>query len=342
MLILTVSIRYRLDSTDKLNSLWNIYPVDNNSLIFMHSFDGITNTSNFGDWKGYCDNKSNSPPMSETCYRYKVVHLTGVGIMEDIIDAAYVMTLENSPRVTDMVTRLQQLTPLSNVVVQYNKTYRNCNKSGVVNTPNLDLHHAMRTAMQTALKQGSRHILLMEDDCEFLPRFTRENALYINQFLREDNDIDAYLLACIPMISMPTMNGKHMRIFSGGSTHAVLWTEKGMREFLKLPLRNGADEVFVDILITTKLRVFAPSSPYAVQLHADTENSRNWMKGLDFVIHRHVFKSHLDGKPFYTWAHSAGMFGGTMILTWLLLVSVIVYLCRSSFGDYPKKLIRII
>lgn len=315
MLILNVSIN------DELNAHWNIYPADNNS--FMHSPDGITN-----DCKGYCDYKSNSSPMSdslsETCYRYEVVHL-GIGIMEDIIDAAYVMTLENSPRVTEMVTRLQQLTPLSSVVVQYNKTYRNCNKSGIINTPNLDLHHAMRKAMQTALKQGSRHILLMEDDCEFLPKqFTRENAFYIKQLLREDDDIDAYLLGCIPMISVPKMNGKHMRIFRGGSTHAVLWTEKGMREFLKLPLRNGADEVYVDLLITTKLRVFAPSSPYAVQLITDTENSRNWMKNLDFVIHRHVFKSHLDGKPFYTWSHRAGMFGGTMI-TWLLVIITIGY-----------------
>lgn len=49
------------EKVSKLNSLWNMYPTDHKSLIFMHSFDGVTNTSNFGDWKGYCDDKSSWP-----------------------------------------------------------------------------------------------------------------------------------------------------------------------------------------------------------------------------------------------------------------------------------------
>jgi hypothetical protein len=49
------------EKVNKLNTLWSMYPTDQNSLIFMHSFDGITNTSNFGDWKGYCDDKSSWP-----------------------------------------------------------------------------------------------------------------------------------------------------------------------------------------------------------------------------------------------------------------------------------------
>lgn len=80
MLILSVLIRYRPVLTNefsyiryskvcytdnekvrKLNALWNMYPTDHSSLIFMHSFDGVTNTSNFGHWKGYCDDKSSWP-----------------------------------------------------------------------------------------------------------------------------------------------------------------------------------------------------------------------------------------------------------------------------------------
>ena len=80
MLILNVLVKYRpvtkdfssnvryskrfytdYEKVSKLNSLWSMYPNDHKSLIFMHSFDGVTNTSNFGDWKGYCDDKSSWP-----------------------------------------------------------------------------------------------------------------------------------------------------------------------------------------------------------------------------------------------------------------------------------------
>jgi hypothetical protein len=95
MLILRVLIRYRPVSTSefardirsskifytddekvsKLNALWNMYPNDYNSLIFMHSFDGITNASNFGYWKGYCDDKSSWPwcIFGHNLYTYNIL-----------------------------------------------------------------------------------------------------------------------------------------------------------------------------------------------------------------------------------------------------------------------------
>lgn len=103
MIIFTVSvrysIRYRLKSTDthcryskisytddervsKLNKIWNTYPNSNEKLIFMHSFDGITNTSNFGDWKGYCDDKSSWPwcPASSALCSNWHLNLSGIKI----------------------------------------------------------------------------------------------------------------------------------------------------------------------------------------------------------------------------------------------------------------------
>ena len=70
------------EKVSKLNALWNMYPTDHNRLIFMHSFDGITNTSNFGDWKGYCDDKSSWPwcPVSSVLWSNWKVSVLGYNV----------------------------------------------------------------------------------------------------------------------------------------------------------------------------------------------------------------------------------------------------------------------
>jgi hypothetical protein len=102
MLILNAVISYRPVSTDelsldciyskifytddekvnKLNALWSMYPTDHKSLIFMHSFDGVTNTCNFGDWKGYCDDKSSWPwcPAGSVLWSNWKVNILGYNV----------------------------------------------------------------------------------------------------------------------------------------------------------------------------------------------------------------------------------------------------------------------
>ena len=245
--------------------------------------------------------------------------------MQGLIDAAYVLTIENSPRTADFLTRVRQLSPLDVIVVQYNKTHKHCKKTGVT-SPDSDLRHAMANCIKAALKRGEKRVLIMEDDCEFLgTRFTRKNVTAIDLFVK-DKDIDAYLLGCIPMLSTPTADGQHLRIYRGGAAHAVLWTQRGMCKFMTRISRTH-EKAHVDTLITTLLSVYAPIAPYAVQKHPDTTNSRAWLHGLDYVIHRHVLKSHIDGEPFYRWTHRCGRVGGTyVVLLSVIAICVVTYM----------------
>ena len=216
--------------------------------------------------------------MSSTkkkCYWQESKHFENDGVMKDIIDAAYVLTLDDSHRTSDFISRMHELTPLSTIVVQYNKTYRKCDKPGVT-SPDTDLRHAMAYCIQNALKRGERRILIMEDDCEFLPsQFNRDNMQIVKEFLDTYDNVDAYLLGCIPMVSIPTADGKHLRVYRGGGAHAVLWTQKGMRNFMKY-IAKTTKTGFVDTLMTTTLCVYTRIWPYAVQKHPDTANSKNW------------------------------------------------------------------
>lgn len=272
------------------------------------------------------------------CYRQRRVRVASSGVMQGLIDAAYVLTVENSHRTPDFLTRMRQLSPLDVIVVQYNKTYKQCNKASVTSA-DLDLRHAIARCMKTALKRGERRVLIMEDDCEFLPnQFTRENVTAIDILLNDKDDIDAYFLGCIPMLSMPTANGQHMRIYRGGALHAVLWTQCGMRNFMKRVARTH-EKGHVDILITQSLGVYAPILPYAVQKHPDTTNSSAWLHGLDYVIHRHVVKSHLDGEPFYKWTHRCGCIGGTYVVL-LSVITICVVICALKI--HPLQPCRLI
>lgn len=268
-----------------------------------------------------------------TCYRRRHVRLADTGLLERIVDAAYVLTTERSDRIDTMIHRLRRLPPYPSVVVQYNKTYKHCCKPGIT-TPDHDIRHAMSYCIRGALNRGERRVLIMEDDCELLPEtFTTHTVKAMHDVLLQDKEADAYLFGCCPQWSTLTKDARHLRIHHGGSLHGVVWTERGMRRFLD-SISTTKQRGPVDILITTMLRVYAPVRPMAVQKHPDTDNSRMWMYGFHYVLHRHIFQSHKDGRTFYRHAHLVGCLGGTYMLltvtTTATIVAVLVVLSRRK------------
>lgn len=271
----------------------------------------------------------------DACYRSETVHLRkSGGFMEGLIDAAYILTIDGSVRTRQCLRRVLSSAPLNRVTVQHNRTYAVCNKHRVTSN-DLDIRHAIAHCIRGALARGDKRVILMEDDCEFIPsQITPVNMKRLATFL-DTVEIDAYLLGCVPMISTQTACGEHLCIHRGGGLHATIWTRSGMQNFLNKVAQTETNE-FVDVLITTTLRVYAPIAPFAVQKHPDTTNSKQWMRGLDYVMHRYILKSHLDGVRFYMWCHRCGSVGGTYVV-FVTALTLFVVACRmlvhcANFG----------
>lgn len=232
-----------------------------------------------------------------------------------LIDAVYVLTVDDSERIHDCLHRLRRTPLLDKAYVQSNRTFCSCFKEGV-STPDQDLRHAMSQCMRTALARGHKRIVTMEDDCEIVSDCDtmRESVL---QFYSMP-DYDALQFGSIPMLS--TIREGMIRIHMGGATHAIAWTERGMRRFLdRISAYNGRD--FVDVLMTKRLQVVAPLKPLAVQKHPLTENAKHWCTAWNLVFHQYLFRSHQDGGFFYKTMHLVGQVGGTRMLgVWTALV----------------------
>ena len=241
-----------------------------------------------------------------SCYTLYEVTLNTVcnAWLSRLVDAVYILTVDNSERIENCINRLRQTPLLSKAYVQSNRTFCKCFKEGV-STPDQDLRHAMSHCMRTALASGHKNIVTMEDDCEIVS--DRESLLQFYSM----HECDALQFGSIPMLS--TITDGMFRIHMGGATHAVAWTERGMCRFLdRISTYSGKD--FVDVLMTKKLQVLSPKKPLAVQKHPITQNSKHWCTAWNFLFHRYVFQSHKDGLVFYKTMHVVGNVGGTRML----------------------------
>ena len=62
-----------------------------------------------------------------SCYRMKYLYFDH-GIFDKYIDMVYVLTMEDSKREDSYLYQLNKYKPLSTVIIQYNKGYKNCKK----------------------------------------------------------------------------------------------------------------------------------------------------------------------------------------------------------------------
>ena len=117
------------------------------------------------------------------CYYYDEYTLGSVGSLDSVVDCTYVLIMTNSSRKEQIKQQLQYAGLTSNIIFQYNRGYKTCDKQLKHNKPNYDLCHANQTAFKHALNRGYNRILLLEDDCEFDSRIQDPKILSdINHF----------------------------------------------------------------------------------------------------------------------------------------------------------------
>ena len=103
-----------------------------------------------------------------SCYRlYKVKKVKSNTPLfnRDVVQACYLLTMDNSSRTASAIEEFQKhgLTP--ELIVQVNKGYKQCAKENLYsNNPAYDLAHALRHVFTDALKNNFDRILVLEDD----------------------------------------------------------------------------------------------------------------------------------------------------------------------------------
>ena len=225
-----------------------------------------------------------------------------------------VLTMKNSKRRKRYMDQLRSARPTAHVIVQHNKGFRTTPKPGVGNCGQ-DLWHANQHAAGLARKYGSRYLLIIEDDCEFLPGFRCNVPGILRHMARHEDTACSYSLGSQPLLGYP-VNATTTRIVLGGFTHAVLYNRRALEKFPEIRVKRLHDLELMRPY--SPITFYMGSKPSAVQLGLgeSTENSDEW-NVLNIPYAGYIlsggFYSHV---LFYKIQHAFGRVGGvfTVIL----------------------------
>jgi hypothetical protein len=279
---------------------------------------------------------------NNNCYKFKKITYTS-GLLDDAVDATYIIHLEGNGRYEDILKQLDLYQPTKIVYIVFNKGYKNCSKDQHIQLPAHDLVDAFLQIFKDAKHKNYEDILILEDDFIFSEKIkdttTRMNVCtFLNSHKNENFQ---YLLGCMPLIKMPyTFDGIHFISVVSLGTHACVYSKKNRTQLLKTEQQNVTDW---DIYNCFYSRRYSYYQPLCYQLFPDTENSDNWGKSnyllyLSALILKKIFnffKLDTQVEPGYSFFY---LFSKTLFFILLFTVILIVFLIFYCVYNFIYKL----
>jgi hypothetical protein len=139
---------------------------------------------------------------------------------------------------------------------------------------------------------GMKRVLVLEEDVLFDDRIqNKEITDDIKQFISIKNP-DVYNLGTLFNFSnLMTIWSNHLHSYYMSFTHAVIYSEMYMKDFIK----NNTKNIHTDVYFNKFWKKYTYKIPIAYQLLEKTENTNNWkLFGIDF----YYFSKRLYIDPF--------------------------------------------
>ena len=280
---------------------------------------------------------------STQCYNFKKIKYN-TGLLDDVVDATYIIHLEGNGRYDDIMNQLKIYHPTKEVYIVFNKGYKKCKKSEHIKLPAHDLVDAFLQVFKHAKNQNYDNILILEDDFIFTEKIMKESVqqdIYI--FLNNNKDKDyQYFLGCLPYLQLPcTLDSKHFINICSGGTHAVIYTKKNRERLLNV---NQKDITDWDYYSFKNLRRYTYCEPLCYQLFPDTDNSNNWHKD-NYIFHMmsklakkifNLFKLDTQIEPGYSVFYIFSKIFALTLIILLILFLVIIY--KISITLFKRKI----
>jgi hypothetical protein len=207
------------------------------------------------------------------CYRFEKLEYKS-GLLDDCVDATYIIHLEDNGRLPHIHEQLQKFQPSRTVYVAINRGFKNCEKKLPEAIPSHDLIHAFLTAFKHAEQNGYKNILVLEDDFIFDDAILeKDNTDSICKFIKGlENEPFLYSLGCLPYIQVP-ISYKHRVALIKSATHACIYTKSIRTQLMLTSIKKISDW---DIYTNFNVKQYIYHIPLCYQLITETENSKHW------------------------------------------------------------------
>jgi hypothetical protein len=233
--------------------------------------------------------------MNKHSYRYELIKNEN-GMFDNYVDMVYILTMEDSNRKEQYMKQINTYIPHKNILIQYNKGFKNCkkelNKQDTIN----DLNDAYYHAFLNALQQNYKNIIIFEDDFLFDHNINQFIVDYIGKFIK-NNDYHIYHLGSIFHISIPTLS-MHLKSYFLVSSHGVIYNRDYIYYYIKKyekGLNKPNDMVWNDLNIIK----YTYYKPLCFQIATETENSSNWILSSIIIKINKLLNLHKNYQPGY-------------------------------------------
>ena len=276
------------------------------------------------------------PDQETTCYRFEKI-IFNKGLLDDGVDATYIIHLEGNGRYEDIIKQLSTYQPTKTTFILFNKGFKKCDKKKHIKLASHDLVDAFLNIFKHANDKKYNNILILEDDYFFTEKiYNPETRKHICDFLNlKKTDNFQYILGCIPFLQMPyTFDFKHYLGLCTLGSHAIIYSKKNRKLLLEQKQKKIKDWDIYNWMISKR---YLYEEPLCYQLFPDTENSKNWgNENLFIYILGRITKStfnlfSLDNQiePGYPFAY---FFSKISFFIIIFLIIFIIYLILNKVG----------
>ena len=167
----------------------------------------------------------------KSCHSYKYINFNR-GILDDIIDAVYVITLENDENYNDIMHQINKFKLSKNNYIQINKRYKDCEIDLCKQASHYHLFHNNIEIFKHANDKNYNNILLLESDFIFDSKIKDNNVILdLKQFIN-NNNFNIYYLGVVP-INFEYYNSKHLQLFYNLSCHSSIISRNARNKLIE-------------------------------------------------------------------------------------------------------------
>lgn len=206
------------------------------------------------------------------CYYYKYLK-SEKGLFDNIVDAVFILLMENSPREKNVLEQIQKYKLHSNIIIQYNIGFKNCGKILKKQQSNFDLLDANFEVFKKSQELNYNNILVLEDD--FIVTSNIFKIKYLNSLRKivSKEYFNLISLGSIYLISTKYDNHIDNPLFLAGA-HAIIYNKRYFNNFI-----NKYYYYFTQADQFNRIKEkYVTNIPLIVQPAEKTENRKNWPK----------------------------------------------------------------
>ena len=224
--------------------------------------------------------------MNNLCYHYE--RINNNKSLFPIIDCTYVIILKDSKYESRIREQMRRYPLSKNILLQWNKGYKNCRKKLPRQFSVSDLTDSYKTIFHNAIINDYEYIIILEEDFvvlgDMMDGGIREEIQY---FLRRE-EVEMLSLGSVVWGSRECGDDNFRKLDIKQGTHAFVYKREIILYLYNL-IKNSEEVLDMDIMTNIYCKgMYGYKRPLIIQVFSVTENQENWGSNIRNPLKRSI------------------------------------------------------